>query len=100
MNERHLEVADVFRLHADDFLAQWGHVLARHQKKAIAIRRNCRSAAMGGHVEPCDQWGQRGIPYNWCRNRNCPQCQAAGAAEWLAYLEAELFRHAYFHVLD
>ena len=99
MNERHLEVADVFRLHADDFLAQWGHVLARHQKKAIADIRNCRTAAMGGHVEQCDQCGQRVISYNSCRNRNCPKCQAAARAEWLAEREAELLPVPYFHVV-
>jgi hypothetical protein len=54
MNERRLEVADVFRLQADDSPTQWGHVLARHQKKAIADIRNRRTAAMGGHVELCD----------------------------------------------
>src|ERR1700691_2834842 len=99
MNERHLEVADVFRLHADDFLAQWGHVLARHQKKAIADIRNCSTAAMGGRVEQCDQCGQRVISYNSCRNRNCPKCQAAARAEWLAEREAELLPVPYFHVV-
>jgi hypothetical protein len=99
MNERRLEVADVFRLHADDFLTQWGHVLARHQKKAIADIRNCRTAAMGGHVEQCDQCGQRVISYNSCRNRNCPKCQGAARAEWLAAREAELSPVPYFHVV-
>ena len=99
MNERRLEVADVFRLHADDFLTQWGHVLARYQKKAIADIRNCRTAAMGGHVEQCDQCGQRVISYNSCRNRNCPKCQAAARAEWLTEREAELLPVPYFHVV-
>jgi len=88
MNERRLEVADVFRLHADDFLTQWAHV-------SIADIRNCRTAAMGGHVEQCDRCGQRVIPYNSCRNRNCPKCQAAARAEW----EAELLPVPYFHVV-
>jgi hypothetical protein len=95
MHERRLEVADVFRLHADDFPTQWAHVLARHQKKAIADIRNCRTAAMGGHVEQCDRCGQRVVSYNSCRNRNCPKCQAAARAEW----EAELLPVPYFHVV-
>jgi hypothetical protein len=72
MNERRLEVADVFRLHADDFLTQWAHV-------SIADIRNCRTAAMGGHVEQCDRCGQRVIPYNSCRNRNLSQMPGRGA---------------------
>jgi hypothetical protein len=76
MNERRLEVADVFRLQADDSPTQWGHVLARHQKKAIADIRNCRTAAMAG------MWS----------NRNCPRCQAAARAEWLAEREANTIR--------
>jgi hypothetical protein len=31
MSEHRLEVADVFRIHEDDFLAQWGHVLSRRR---------------------------------------------------------------------
>ena len=43
----------------------------------------CRTAALGGHVEECDQCGHRQIAYNSCRNRHCPKCQATAAAEWM-----------------
>jgi hypothetical protein len=54
VNDHRLEVADVFRTHEDDFLARWGHVLSPRQKKAFADIRDCRTAALGGHVEHYD----------------------------------------------
>ena len=41
----------------------------------------------------------RRICYNSCRNRHCPQCQAAAAKEWLADRQAELLPVPYFHVV-
>ena len=100
MSEHRLEVADVFRTYGDDFLARWGHVLSHQQKKALEDIRACRTAALGGHVEQCDQCGHCAISYNSCRNRSCPKCQAAARAKWLAEREAELLPvEQYFHVV-
>ena len=41
---------------------------------------DCRTAALGGHVEECDRCGHQQIAYNSCRNRHCPKCQATAAA--------------------
>jgi hypothetical protein len=48
---------------------------------------NCRSAALGGHVERCEDCGHHRIAYNSCRNRHCPKCQGAAAKDWLAARE-------------
>jgi hypothetical protein len=102
MNEHRPEVADVFRTYEKDFFARWGRVLGPHQRKAFAAIRDCRTAALGGHVEyveQCDQCGHRVISYNSCRNRHCPKCQASARAKWLAEREAELLPVPYFHVV-
>jgi hypothetical protein len=102
MSEHRLEVADIFRTYEKEFLAQWGHVLGAHQRKAFAAIRDCRTAALGGHVEyeeQCDTCGHRLISYNSCRNRHCPKCQAMARARWLARREAELLPVPYFHVV-
>ena len=102
MKEARLEVADVFRKYETDFLAQWGHTLSVPQRKAFAAIRDCRTAALGGHVEyveECDTCGHRAISYNSCRNRHCPKCQAMARAKWLAEREAELLPVPYFHVV-
>jgi hypothetical protein len=59
----------------------------------------CRSAALGGHVERCDDCGHSHIAYNSCRNRHCPKCQGAAAQDWLAAREADLLPVGYFHVV-
>jgi hypothetical protein len=99
VSEHRLEVADAFRAYGDDFLARWEHVLSRQQKKAFDDIRACRTAALGGHLDQCDQCGHCAISYNSCRNRSCPKCQAAARAQWLAEREAELLPVEYFHVV-
>ena len=59
----------------------------------------CRSAALGGHVERCEDCGHSRIAYNSCRNRHCPKCQGAAAKDWLAARETDLLRVSYFHVV-
>src|SRR5690242_8031737 len=59
----------------------------------------CRTAALGGHVEACEDCGHRRIAYNSCRNRHCPKCQGAAARTWLAEREADLLPVGYFHVV-
>ncbi len=95
-------MADVFRTYEKEFFAQWGHVLGAHQRKAFAAIRDCRTAALGGHVEyveQCDACGHRVISYNSCRNRHCPKCQAMARAEWLNERDGELLPVPYFHIV-
>ena len=102
MKEHRLEVADVFRTYEKDFFARWGHVLGPHQKKAFEAIRDCRTAALGGHVESveqCDACGHLAISYNSCRDRHCPKCQAMTRAKWLAERQTELLPVPYFHVV-
>ena len=60
---------------------------------------HCRTAALGGHVERCENCAHTVIAYNSCRNRHCPKCQGAAAQQWLAEREAELLPMPYFHVV-
>jgi hypothetical protein len=82
--------------------SQWSHVLGARQRKAFAAIRDCRPAALGGHVEyveQCDTCGHRVISYYSCRDRHCPKCQATARAEWLAEREDDLLPVPYFHVV-
>lgn len=102
MREHRLEVADVFRTYEKEFFAKWGYAIGAHQRKAFEAIRDCRTAALGGHVEyveQCDMCGHRAISYNSCRDRHCPKCQAPARAKWLAEREAELLPVPYFHVV-
>src|SRR5258705_267761 len=70
-----LEVADVFRRHGEAFRqARAGH-LGRVERRVMGAITACRTAALGGHVEQCDDCAATRIAYNSCRNRHCPKCQ-------------------------
>jgi hypothetical protein len=97
MSRPPFEVADIFRR----FGPAWrssnaGHVSIGQLKVMSAIEK-CRTAALGGHVDRCDECRFTRISYNSCGNRHCPKCQAAAAKEWLAEREAELLPVPYFH---
>ena len=99
MSRPALEVADVFRDHGPAWRqANAGHVSLDQLKVMSAIER-CRTTALGGHVERCEDCAYTTIAYNSCRNRHCPKCQGAAAREWLAEREAELLPVPYFHVV-
>ncbi|HZL24923.1 MAG TPA: IS91 family transposase [Acidobacteriaceae bacterium] len=94
-----LEVADVFRRHGAEWRgANAGH-LSLGQRRVMTAIETCRTAALGGHVERCEDCAHTRIAYNSCRNRHCPKCQSRAAAEWLAAREAELLPVPYFHVV-
>jgi hypothetical protein len=94
-----LEVADIFRASGASFrAAQAGH-LSLDQLKVMSAIENCRTAALGGHIEGCEDCGHVRIAYNSCRNRHCPKCQSAAARAWLAARETDLLPVGYFHVV-
>jgi hypothetical protein len=89
-----LELADVIRLHGDGLAA-----VTSEQRKVLNALSACRTAALGGHVETCDQCGHQRIAYNSCRNRHCPKCQGSACAHWMADREKDLLPVEYFHVV-
>src|SRR6201997_2851755 len=94
-----LEVADIFRRHGEAFRqAHAGH-LGCVERRIMSAITACRTAALGGHVEACDDCGATRIAYNSCRNRLCPKCQGLPRAQWLAARQAELLLVPYFHVV-
>jgi hypothetical protein len=67
-----------------------------HQRVLTALEQ-CRTAALGGHLEQCDHCGHERPVYNSCRNRHCPKCQGLARACWLANRQAEVLPVGYFH---
>lgn len=94
-----LEVADIFRAAGPAYRAAHVGHLSLTQLKVMTAIENCRTAALGGHVEACEDCGHWRIAYNSCRNRHCPKCQGAAARTWLAEREADLLPVGYFHVV-
>lgn len=96
-DEPRLEVAEVFRQYAEEYLTKYG--ASAEQRRVLRDLQNCRTAALGGHVEGCDHCGHQRIAYNSCRNRHCPKCQAMARAHWMEARAAELLPTPYFHVV-
>lgn len=63
--------------------------------------RKCRTAALGGHIDRCDNPGcnRLHLSYNSCRNRHCPKCQGHKREQWIRARGAELINAPYFHVV-
>jgi hypothetical protein len=94
-----LELADIFRRHGEGWrTANAGH-LNLAQRRVMTAIEICRTAALGGHVDRCQDCAHTRVSCNSCRNRCCPKCQWATAAEWLAAREAELLTVRYYHLV-
>jgi hypothetical protein len=92
-----LEVADIFHSYIEDYRRD--HPVSHAQQKAINAILQCRTAALGGHIDMCDHCGAIDISYNSCRNRHCPKCQTVKKLRWIKQREAELLPVPYFHVV-
>jgi hypothetical protein len=94
-----LEVADIFRRHGDAFRTAQGNRLSHEQRKVMAAIEACRTQALGGHVERCEDCGVTRIAFNSCRDRHCPKCQGLARLQWLADRRTELLPVPYFHIV-
>ena len=92
-----IELADIFSSHAKDFLQN--HKLRPEQLKAFNAIIQCQTAALGGHIDHCDNCGYTRQSYNSCRNRHCPKCQFVKKAQWVDKLAANLPPAKHFHVV-
>jgi hypothetical protein len=99
MNRPPVEVADIIRAAGDDFIHRNQTHLAWPQLKVLRAIRNCRTQALGGHLDRCSGCGHEAISYNSCRNRHCPKCQTNAREQWLAKRAEDLLPVPYFHVV-
>jgi len=76
-----------------------GHLLPPHVRKAARALMQCRTAALGGHVQACPDGHMSRIWYNSCRHRSCPQCAYLQAERWLALQRARLLACDHYHVI-
>src|SRR6202047_5172755 len=94
-----LEVGDVFRRYGDAYRQQHAGSLSRAQLRVMTSIQRCRTSALGGHIEQCDQCSYQRNAYNSCRDRHCPKCQSLARAQWIEDRQAELLDTQYFHVV-
>jgi hypothetical protein len=75
------------------------HPLPAHVRRAARAIMQCRTAALGGHVQGCPDGHMSRIWYNSCRHRSCPQCAYLQTERWLALQQARLLGCDHYHII-
>jgi hypothetical protein len=91
------DIGEIVRAHRAQLEAK--HPLTREQKRVLTDIGQCRTAALGGHVDHCPGCGYEHPSYNSCRNRHCPKCQALAQEKWIAQRSERLLDVRHFHVV-
>src|ERR1035437_628611 len=92
-----LELADIVRAHGEAFAKT--RVLRPEERAALRAIEQCRTAALGGHLDVCTACGDERPSYNSCRNRHCPKCQSLAQARWIARRLERILPIHYFHLV-
>jgi hypothetical protein len=91
------ELADVVGLFGADLVAQTK--LTPLQLKVLGKIVSCRTVALGGHEEACENCGTVRYSYNSCGDRHCPKCQAARQAFWIDDLVRGTLPVKHYHLV-
>lgn len=91
------ELQDIFVQHGQNY--QLSHKLLANQTKVMRAIQNCRTSALGSHVDVCDECDFTRVSYNSCRNRHCPKCQTLVKERWIEDRKDDLLNVGYFHVV-
>ena len=91
------ELAEVIERFGKEFTLQ--HSPNAYIRRTLSAILRCRTSALGGHIDKCDQCGHIRISYNSCRNRHCPKCQNTQREAWIESRKADLVPVPYFHVV-
>ena len=75
------------------------HPLPTHVRRAARAIMQCRTAALGGHVQACPDGHMARVWDNSCRHRSCPQCASLQTERWLAVPQARLLACDHSHVI-
>lgn len=90
-------LAEVLRTFGPAYLRE--HALSTAQARAWRAIVACRTPAMGGKLQQCDQCGRQQRLFHSCRNRHCPQCQSDARDAWRQAQLAELLPVPYCHLV-
>lgn len=85
----------IFAQHGDAFRRQ--HSLPAHHLKVMRRIELCRTAALGGQRQWCEDCGFERYRYHSCRDRHCPQCQTQAREQWRVARQRDLLPVPYFH---
>jgi hypothetical protein len=90
------EVADIFRLYGETYRRT--HPVPPAHQRVMRDLEACRTAPLGGHVEPCSTCGCERYAYHSGRNRHGPKCQTFTKVQGVEDRKAELLPVPYCHL--
>jgi hypothetical protein len=90
-------VQSIFQDHFDAYLE--AHPQPLHKIKAARAIMQCRTEALGGHVQRCPHGHVEKVWYNSCKHPSCPQCSALASERWLEKVKAKLLACDHYHAI-
>ncbi len=90
-------VQSIFQDHFDAYLKE--HPQPPHKIKAARSIMQCRTEALGGHVQRCPHGHVEKVWYNSCKHPACPQCNALASERWLDKVKAKLLDCDHYHAI-
>ena len=90
-------IQSILQQHAGDYFAR--HRWPKRVLQAAQRMRDCRTAALGGHVQRCPNGHVYRVHYNSCRHRSCPACGSLPGERWLAGWKERLLQTDHRHVV-
>lgn len=80
-----VELADIFRRYASDYIERFGDRMLPSHHRAIQDIIACRTEQMGGHLYCCENpdCEQLVYAYHSCGNRSCPKCGQDKTQRWV-----------------
>jgi len=97
MRNNNIELAQVVKTFGKTLLEK--QKLSPQQTKSLFNIIQCRTAALGGHEEACDECGEVRYSYNSCGDRHCPKCQLSKQNKWIEKLQSGVLPVKHYHVI-
>jgi len=97
MSRTKFEIAQIIARFGEEFVEKYNP--NSWQLRTLNALRICRTSALGGHKEQCDNCGNVRYSYNSCKNRHCPKCQASRQAFWMEDVSERIIDTKYFHIV-
>ena len=90
-------IQSILQQHFHDYFGR--HRWPKRVLQAAQRMRDCRTAAMGGHVQRCPNGHVYRVHYNSCRHRSCPACGSLPGERWLAGWKERLLQTDHRHLV-
>ncbi len=97
MSKPKYEISQIIEKFGENYIKQ--HNPNSYILRTLNALKICRTSALGGHMDRCDNCERIRNSYNSCRNRHCPKCQASKQAFWIEDTSERIIDTKYFHIV-